>query len=886
MKTTVSTFALLLFTFFFTDSHAQPKRVPNQILVQCIAGANPEFALSKYTTLNGENTGLIVAKLLSRPMNIYLLEFDESSVNAGTLIKALKDEPKFQFVQYNHYVHNRETVPNDPGISEQWHHVNTGQGNGTPDADIDSDLAWDITRGGNTALGDSIVVCIIEGGNLNHPDLIGNKWENYLEIPNNGIDDDGNGYVDDFRGWNVADEDDVQVYSGGHGTNVMGMIGAMGNNNFGTVGANWKVKMMSVAGESAFDEASVVQAYTYPLVQRRLYDSTNGALGAFVVATNASWGIDFGQPDDVPIWSAFYDTLGAAGILSCGATTNQNVDVDEVNDIPTGVESEYMVSVTATDNQDVRTFSGFGQTTVDLGAPGDDVFTSSGQGGTTITSGTSFASPLTAGVIALLYSIPCANFATFAREDPQGAAVAVREALFQGVDPVANLTAETVTGGRLNSYNSILLLMNEFGCCTPPLSFSYTVISDTIYSFGWEAEADATFRYRLLGADEWTSIPIGASDSLSINDFEFCSSYEVQVGSPCATSGDSIVYTVSSVIEILGCCVAPQELAGSVDSILSITWQTAFNVSSYIIYFQEAGDDNLLQAGTSANGEFQIEGLEDCTFYNFLVVPACSDSLEGGSEIMLRTSNCGHCIDADYCSAFGESSFFEYIESLSFDEVEFLSGNDGGYSFLENVNMTFERGQEIEMILSPGFSGFAFSEFFKVWLDADQDGIFDDDTELLLVSPSASSDVVTDTILIPIDAALGSTRLRVSMKYIGGENSSLDPCEVYDEGETEDYCVQITESTLNVTNEKPVDLFKLFPNPSPGSISIVAAEEWAGSGQLIFSVYDLTGKKQHESLIYGSRAQVELELGAGTFIYTLTNASSGWVQRGKLVLVR
>ncbi len=243
-----------------------------------------------------------------------------------------------------------------------------------------------------------------------HPDLIENAWFNYGEIPDNDIDDDANGYIDDYRGWNVESEDDDGIYAGGHGTNVMGMIGARGNNEFGTVGANWNVKMMSVAGENLFDEASVVQAYTYPLIQRQIFNETNGASGAFVVATNASWGIDNGNVDDVPIWTAFYDTLGQYGILNCGATANNNVNIDVVGDIPTAAPSDYMISVTATNSSDFRTFSGFGATTVDLGAPGEDVFTTSGQNGTTTTSGTSFASPLTAGVIALLYSVPCDVF--------------------------------------------------------------------------------------------------------------------------------------------------------------------------------------------------------------------------------------------------------------------------------------------------------------------------------------------------------------------------------------------------------------------------------------------------------------------------------------------
>ena len=321
----------------------------------------------------------------------------------------------------------RETTPLDPEYGNQWHHEN-----------IASELAWDITTGGLTAVGDEIVVCVIEGGNAQHEDLQDNAWSNTQEIADHGIDDDGNGYIDDVNGWNVGSDDDEGVFQGGHGTQVMGMIGAKGDNDIGVVGANWTVKIMSVAGENISNEASLVEAYGYPLDMRNLYEATAGAQGAFVVATNASWGIDGGNPDDSPIWCGLYQTLGEAGILSCGATANNNVDIDAVGDLPTACASDYMISVTATNDNDVRTFSAYGQTTIDLGAPGDNVWTTSGTNGYGATSGTSFASPLTAGVIGLLYSVPCPGLMDLVHADPQAGADLIRQALLDGVDQVDN----------------------------------------------------------------------------------------------------------------------------------------------------------------------------------------------------------------------------------------------------------------------------------------------------------------------------------------------------------------------------------------------------------------------------------------------------------------
>src|SRR5690606_32168659 len=220
-----------------------------------------------------------------KPMNIYKITLNTETSDEASFLRKLKADREVSIAQFNHYVYPRSTIPNDPSFSSQWHHVNDGS-NGLADADIDSDLAWDITTGGVTALGDTIVVCVIEGGNLLHTDLIDNAWFNYNEIPGNGIDDDGNGYIDDFRGWNVQSQSDNGVYNGNHGTGVMGMIGAKGNNENGTVGANWDIKIMSVAGHDLSDEAAMIQAYTYPLIQRKLYNQSEGENGSFVVATN------------------------------------------------------------------------------------------------------------------------------------------------------------------------------------------------------------------------------------------------------------------------------------------------------------------------------------------------------------------------------------------------------------------------------------------------------------------------------------------------------------------------------------------------------------------------------------------------------------------------
>jgi subtilisin family serine protease len=281
---------------------------------------------------------------------------------------------------------------------------NTGQSGGTVDADIDAPEAWDLGTGGLTAAGDTIVVAVVDGGfYLNHLDM--NFWKNYNEIPGNGIDDDNNGYIDDVNGWNAYNNNGNVTASGTHGTHVSGTVGARGNNTIGVAGVNWNVRVMAIQGSSG-TESVVLRAYGYALKQRRLYDSSNGMKGAFVVSTNASFGVDYGQPANFPLWCAFYDSLGSAGILNAGATANLNINIDVTGDIPTACPSDWMISVTNTDRNDVKnTGAAYGLTTIDLGAPGTSIISTTTASTYGTSTGTSMATPHVAGAIGFMYSV-------------------------------------------------------------------------------------------------------------------------------------------------------------------------------------------------------------------------------------------------------------------------------------------------------------------------------------------------------------------------------------------------------------------------------------------------------------------------------------------------
>jgi len=459
---------LSAYLFFCSISIAQsnqttrssPKEVFNEgeLIVQFIDKNADVQAFSDHF----QSLELRPKKMLSRRMNIWLFEYNPMNLAANQALEIVREYPEVLLAQLNHIMTLRdvtspnEIFPNDPQFTSQWALHNTGQSGGTPDADIDAPEAWDIATGGTTATGDEIVVAIVDGGaDINHVDI--DYWKNVHEIPNNGVDDDNNGYVDDYDGWNAYNSTG-NIPNDSHGTHVSGISGAIGDNGTGVSGVNWNVKIMPVAGSSS-SEATVVEAYGYVLEMRARYNASNGAEGAFVVVTNSSFGVDFGDPNNYPIWCAMYDSMGAQGVLSCAATANLNIDIDIEGDVPTACPSDWLISVTNTTRNDVKNSgAAYGLTTIDLGAPGTSILSTLPGNTYGNLTGTSMATPTVAGVVALMYSAAGPGLMQAHKSNPAETALLVKQWVMDGVDPIASLQGITVTGGRLNAFNSLLLV--------------------------------------------------------------------------------------------------------------------------------------------------------------------------------------------------------------------------------------------------------------------------------------------------------------------------------------------------------------------------------------------------------------------------------------------
>lgn len=456
------TILFIIFTFplFSQKENSSLRYIPNEFIIQLETGTNSVAFFQKIKNQWGES-GVIFQKehRISEKLNLFSLESKTDIQNVNVLLENLTKLPEVKVAGQNFQLQPREKIPNDPMFTSQW------------DMEIiNAPEVWETTTGGVTALGDTIVVAMMESGDWRHDDLIDNVWINWNEINNDGIDNDGNGFIDDYFGWNVVDSSDVIGFDfNSHGIRVGGIIGASGDNEMGIAGVNWNVKIMWIQNNLQVDK--IIEGYEYVYQNRKLFNETSGQKGAFVVASNGSFGIDGDSPDYpdglqltdnplFPLWCEVHAMLGEVGVLNVGSTNNKTLDVDEVGDMPSICPTEHLIIVAESNQQDELS-SGYGKVNVDLTAPGDGSPTTSSDNTYSTIGSTSGAAPHVAGGIALLYSLPCLKLAMDAREDPRGTSLMMRGFILGGVDKKEDQVGKTSSEGRLNLKKSMELI-NEF----------------------------------------------------------------------------------------------------------------------------------------------------------------------------------------------------------------------------------------------------------------------------------------------------------------------------------------------------------------------------------------------------------------------------------------
>ncbi|HSL54661.1 MAG TPA: S8 family serine peptidase [Pyrinomonadaceae bacterium] len=404
--------------------------------------------------------------------------------NTLQAVAALRQQPDVLHAEPN-YILKADVTPNDPGFLS-----NDQYG---PQL-IGAPTAWD-TRTGSTGAGRVVIGIIDQGIDVNHPDLAANIWTNPGESAGNNIDDDGNGFKDDFHGFNFVD-DNGDIFSDlpaeDHGTHVAGIAGAVGNNGTGVVGVNWSVGLMSLKfldpKSGLGDTSEAIEACEYARMMRNLWESSGHTKGANIRVLNGS----FGGGAFSQLFQNAVNELNTAGILfvvSAGNINNGTLEPnnDLVPHFPSSFDAPNLISVAATNEFDQLgvdffgdLFSHFGATSVDLGAPGQDILSTTPANTYDFFSGTSMSAPQVSGAAALLWA-----------QNPNLTVQQVKNLLLMNGDITPALLDKTLTGRRLNIGTSMQNLLS--GDATPPGtvgSFHINSQNGRTVNLGWTASGD------------------------------------------------------------------------------------------------------------------------------------------------------------------------------------------------------------------------------------------------------------------------------------------------------------------------------------------------------------------------------------------------------------
>ncbi len=593
----------------------------------------------------------------------YKIEFNATS-KTDALMRALN---KLEAVAYTEKipVDKINASPNDPfsESSIQWY-LST----------VQAYEAWDLGVGSK-----EIVIAVVDDAvKIGHEDLFDNIWVNTGEIPNNGIDDDGNGYIDDVNGWDAAHFDgnpNPPAWASdiffSHGTHCAGTAAGVTNNGRGIAAISHNVSLMPVKGARDSDYALI------GVWEGVLYAINNNAN-----IISCSWG----SYTNVQTFQNIIDEAYSRNITIFAAAGNDNV-----SDIFYPCGYNHVICVGSSAPSDIVSgFSNFGQQ-VDIYAPGSEITSATATSNSSYFnySGTSMATPNTASLAALLLS-----------QNPSLGPDDILSCLISGADNISDLNPNYGNVLRINALGTMLCINTDD--CLIPVSLNVVSTSANVYTLSWSDITSAVnynVRYRVVGED-WTSPVLTTTNSLDLTNLNPCTPYEFQVQSNCG-AGDLSDYS-------------------AID---------AFNV-------------------------YAADGFS-------------------------------------YCAARGLTSNFEWIAAVNLNTINNTSENNDGYQNFTCQATALNQGDSYAVSLSPGFFAEPFPEYWKVFIDYNQDGVFDN-AEVAFESATTNTAIETGNITIPATALTGFTTMRVIMKCVGPNDPGLPTaCGSFQFGEVEDYGINI-----------------------------------------------------------------------------------------------
>lgn len=489
--------------------------VPGRLLVKFQPGTE---ATAK-AALHGQFRGQRIQTFRLDP-DLELVAFPEGT-DLGALIDRYAAQRDVRYAEPD-YVYRTQGIPNDTRFGELWGMNNTGQNGGLVDFDIDAPEGWDL----NTSGAGIVIGSIDTGVDRNHVDLAANIWTNPGEIAGNGVDDDSNGYVDDLHGWDFLGNDNDPQDDHSHGSHTMGTAAAVGNNGVGVAGVAWSASIMPLKICNAGGSCDVSAA-----IAATDYATENGAR-----LTSNSWGGgSFSQAMKDAI-----DRANAAGVLYVAAAGNNGRDTDASPFYPASYTSPNVISVANMNRFGGRSSSSnYGLTSVDLGAPGSEILSTTPNNNYASMSGTSMACPHVAGAVANLMGY-----------NPFLGHLEYKDILMQSVVPNDNLAGRCISGGMLNLKNALDLTPPPV---VPPENDAPTAVAGGPYK--GRAFSPVTFN----GSGSFDP------DAQQLGDFVAVYTWNFGDGSVVTTSSPTVTHSYG---------------AGNADYVVTLTVKDKYRVSS------------------------------------------------------------------------------------------------------------------------------------------------------------------------------------------------------------------------------------------------------------------------------------------------------------------
>jgi len=442
----------------------------------------------------------------------------------------------------------------------------------------------------------------------------------------------------------------------------------------------------------------------------------------------------------------------------------------------------------------------------------------------------------------------------------------------------ASTSCESFGYGEVEDY-TVNIQASTPPSCDTPTGLNSSSVSHNAATLNWSSVSAAsgfTVEYRVTGGT-WTSTT-STSNSKALSGLAASTTYEWKVTSNCGASNSSASSVASFTTSAAPVCgdVSNLSTSGITSSAVNLSWTAGGNAQSYDIRYRVSGGSWVNTTSTSASKS--LSGLTASTTYNWEVRTVCSFGSANYVAGANFTTSATSPPPPSYCVSRGNSTTDEWIASVNIGGMSNASGNNAGYANYTNLTLTAAVGSSKSFTLTPGFSGGllgtnSYPEYWRIWIDYNQDGDFVDAGELVFDAGGTSTAAVSGSFVVSASALLGSTRMRVAMKY----NGAPTPCETFGYGEVEDYSVNITggsafaggssQTEVQPTVQLVPALLSMYPNPSQGTVHITSD----ASGTV--RVYNMAGSLLHEQdLLHETRMHlahlakgiylVELQLGS------------------------